>query len=156
IGQEFSKNALVRFKKTLDSGLDNTPKSLVIGGPPGVGKTEMARALMAATGGNPDQLPIIECSKIKSIDDLAGLFGANEGYAGYKEVNTSSPLSPTRIRKAFGDRRPIVVLFDEVDKVGANVQKDFWDSLTSCMQDGKLRLKNGEVTDLSDAIFIFT
>src|SRR5689334_13934063 len=35
IGQDFAKNALVRFKKTLDSGLDNTPKSLVIGGPPG-------------------------------------------------------------------------------------------------------------------------
>ncbi|MBI5507727.1 MAG: AAA family ATPase [Deltaproteobacteria bacterium] len=164
IGQDFAKAALVRFMMSRDAKLDNAPLSLGIAGPPGVGKTELVRALAAAFHADPEKHIFVDCSQIQSGADMNSIIGAPPGYVGFQkkgDADGAADLSQAGVQAKFGDKKPIVILLDEVDKIGindptGNVKKEFWTVFGRCLQDGKLTLRNGEVVDLSDAIFVMT
>lgn len=81
--------------------------TLVLHGPPGVGKTETALILAEALLGSRQALHRIDCSEFHSKHDLARLVGAPPGYVGYREGGG--------LAEVLG-REASVILFDEYDR----------------------------------------
>lgn len=155
VGQRAAKEALVRFVRSARSGFTATPKSIMLGGPPGVGKTELGKALAFDMYGDPDKHVYVDLSKIKNEADFNKIFGAPPGYAGFQENNTTSPFAPDSVRAKFGDGKAIVI-WDEVDKIDPSVQGKFFDLLTNYLQTGKLELNNNQVVDMAGSFNVFT
>lgn len=159
IGQDHVK-AWVR--RTLEARPDNPqealPNLLGMAGPPGVGKTELFRALATALYGDPDAVVIIRCAELKTEHDVNVLLGAAPGLVESNRTSEISQLSSKEIQEKFGDKGPKLVLFDEVDKIGdgkPEVIKSIMNALGSFIEDGFLRLKNGDTIDLRDSIMGF-
>lgn len=153
---------VVRQVRTILEGFPNDPAKalpyvLGMAGPPGVGKTELFRALSLAIYGDPNAVVIIRGGEIKSEADINTFFGAPPGYKGYSDELPLvwKPLGEGGIQS---QGRPKLVLFDELDKVGngdPEVIKSFSDALGNFLEDGKFRLRNGRELPLKDAIIGF-
>ncbi|PBI91139.1 Chaperone protein ClpB [Rhodococcus erythropolis] len=152
VGQEAAIDAAVRALTISAAGLrdPNRPiASLLLVGPTGVGKTELAKQLACQVTGDPDNLCRIDMNTLAQEHYSASLAGAPPGYAGAKEGLTL--FDPALI--AGNHSRPGLVLFDEVEKAHATVLR----SLLQILDSGVLRLSAGnETIDFRNAIVLFT
>jgi SpoVK/Ycf46/Vps4 family AAA+-type ATPase len=165
IGQENAKIGVCRFLDSLKSGLGDEPMVLAIAGPPGVGKTELARGVAAVVHDDPEMYARVEGNQIGTAASLNSVISSPKSFVGYEKNDTASPLSITNLRLKFGDKRPVVVLLDETDKIGAaaggdeaqkRVKDSFWNTFGTCFETGWLTMQNGERVDLRGAVFIIT
>ena len=88
VGQEAAIDAAVRALTISAAGLrdPNRPiASLLLVGPTGVGKTELAKQLACQVTGDPDNLCRIDMNTLAQEHYSASLAGAPPGYAGAKE-----------------------------------------------------------------------
>jgi hypothetical protein len=156
IGQERAKNDLAVFYRAIMTGKSKQPRSLVISGPPGVGKSEMVKALALSVNGSKDAYLTVDGTLLADATGYGKYFGIGAGYVGH---GGNPQLSAKNMQEKFGSDGVKIILFDEIDKVGANDPKaktQFWDKLNKALEEGVLQLEEGPAIDVKNAIFIFT
>ena len=122
----------------------DSPVSMLLLGPTGVGKTETAKVLAEYLFGAKDNLISINLSEYREKHDVASLIGAPAGYIGYEE---SGILTEAVRRKPFS-----VVLLDEIGEA----HPDFSSILLKILDEGELTDKKGRTINFRNTIVIIT
>lgn len=113
-------------------------------GPPGVGKTEMARGMAEHLFGTVEAMVRLDMSEYQESHALSRLIGSPPGYVGHNE--------PTQFFTRLVQRPHAVVLLDEVEKAHPRV----FDLFLQVFDEGHLTNSRGQTVDLRHAIFLLT
>ncbi len=113
-------------------------------GPPGVGKTELAKALAQALFDDEHNMIRIDMSEYMEKHSVSRLVGAPPGYVGYDE---GGQLTEAVRRKPYS-----VVLFDEIEKA----HPDVFNVLLQVLDDGRITDSHGKTVDFKNTIIIMT
>ncbi len=154
IGQEEAKKTLCvsvynHYKRTLaneeeDRGIELQKSNVLLLGPTGVGKTELAKALSEALFGNEDAMIRMDMSEYMEKYSVSKLIGSAPGYVGYEE---GGQLSEKIRKKPYA-----VVLFDEIEKA----HPDIFNLLLQILDDGRLTDAQGRKVDFKNTVIIMT
>src|SRR6187549_2438444 len=117
--------------------------TLVLHGPPGVGKTETALLLAEAVLGSRDGIRRIDCSEFQGDHDTARLTGAPPGYVGYEDGGVLS--------EALQDSAAVIVL-DEFDRGPPRLAE----MLLGILDAGRLTDGRGRTATFENALLILT
>ena len=147
IGQTDAVAAVSRAVRRSRAGLSdpNRPMgSFLFLGPTGVGKTELAKALVEFLFDDERAMVRIDMSEFMEKHSVARLIGAPPGYVGYDEGGV--------LTEAVRRRPYQVVLFDEVEKAHGDV----FNALLQVLDDGRLTDGQGRTVDFRNTIVILT
>ncbi|MGV9714113.1 AAA family ATPase [Gordonia sp. NPDC003424] len=151
-GQDHAVDAVVRALTIAAAGIRDPHRpiaSLLLVGPTGVGKTELARQVAASVRGDADNLCRIDMNSLAQEHYAASLSGAPPGYAGSKEQFTL--FERDKIEGSVS--RPGVVLFDEIEKAHGTVLR----ALLQILDTGTLRLASGTTSiDFRNCLVLLT
>ena len=123
---------------------DKLEKPVLVEGPAGVGKTELAKSLASALFDSEDNMVRIDMSEYQERHTVSRLLGAPPGYVGYEE---GGQLTEAVRRKPYS-----VVLFDEIEKAHADV----FNTLLQVLDDGRLTDAQGRTVDFRNTVIIMT
>ena len=135
--------AIIRSK----AGIKDPSKpigSFLFLGPTGVGKTELAKALVASLFDDESNMVRIDMSEYMEKYSVSRLIGAPPGYVGYEE---GGQLTEAVRRKPYS-----VVLFDEIEKA----HPDVFNVLLQVLDDGRITDSQGRTVDFKNTILIMT
>ncbi|MBQ9374709.1 MAG: AAA family ATPase, partial [Ruminococcus sp.] len=113
-------------------------------GPTGVGKTELAKALVEALFDDEKNIVRIDMSEYMEKFSVSRLIGAPPGYVGYEE---GGQLTEAVRRKPYS-----VVLLDEIEKA----HPDVFNILLQVLDDGRITDSQGRTVDFKNTIIILT
>jgi len=125
------------------SRLTRPMATLVMHGPPGVGKTETGLILAEALLGSRAALHRIDCSELGNRHDVARLTGAPPGYIGYQEGGALTEVLA---------RDCAVILFDEFDRANPRLNE----ILLGILDAGRLTDGRGRTATFENAILLFS
>lgn len=145
IGQDHAaKSVAMTVMRRAALGAGNKPASLLLFGPSGVGKTEMANALAAALYGDERRMARIDMSEMQGEGALNRLIGSPRGYIGSEEGG--------QLTEALRRDPSSVVLLDEIEKGHEKV----YDILLQLLGDGRLTDGVGRMVNAKHATVIMT
>ncbi|WP_135256353.1 AAA family ATPase [Thermus caldilimi] len=144
IGQDRAVEAVIRGLKRKAAGLTRRekPLSLMLAGPTGTGKTELAKTLAEAL-----RRPLVRYDMNAFGQEFAAtaLVGSPPGYVGSEE--------PGRLYRDLAAHPEGVFLFDEMEKAHPLVL----DPLLQLLDEGRFQeLSQGQVAQAHEAILVFT
>ncbi len=113
-------------------------------GPTGVGKTELAKALVEALFDSEQQIIRIDMSEYMEKHAVSRLIGAPPGYVGYEE---GGQLTEAVRRKPYA-----VILLDEIEKAHPEV----FNILLQMLDDGRMTDSQGRTVDFKNTVVIMT
>ncbi|MBQ9748572.1 MAG: ATP-dependent Clp protease ATP-binding subunit [Clostridia bacterium] len=147
IGQEHAVSATARAIRRGRVGLANPARptcSLMLIGPTGVGKTELAKAVAETVFGSEQALIRLDMSEYMEKHSVSKLIGSPPGYIGYDDGGGLCE----RVR-----RRPYaVVLFDEIEKA----HPDIYHLLLQILDDGMLTDASGRTVSFKNTVIMMT
>jgi ATP-dependent Clp protease ATP-binding subunit ClpB len=147
IGQDAALTVVANAIRRSRAGLSDPKRpigSFIFLGPPGVGKTETARALAEFLFDDESAMVRIDMSEYMEKHAVARLIGAPPGYVGYDEGG--------QLTEAVRRRPYAVVLFDEIEKAHADV----FNVLLQVLDDGRLTDSKGRTVDFKNTVLIMT
>jgi ATP-dependent Clp protease ATP-binding subunit ClpB len=147
VGQEEAVRAVAEAVRRARAGLKDPNRpigSFIFLGPTGVGKTELARALVIEEALGERALIRIDMSEYMEKHSVARLIGAPPGYVGYEEGG--------QLTEAVRRRPYSVILFDELEKA----HWDVFNILLQILDDGRLTDSHGRTVDFKNTIIIMT
>lgn len=118
--------------------------NLMLVGPTGVGKTELALALARAFFGGEDRVTRLDCSEFSESFTVSSLVGSAPGYVGYHEGG--------RLTEAIRNEPFQLVLFDEIEKA----HREIYPLLLQLMDAGRLTDRAGLTVDFRHTLVVFT
>ena len=145
IGQPDAIAAIARLVRRGASGLARRGPlaRLVLAGPTGSGKTELARQLVSALGA-PFELIRVDCSELAAGHEYSRLVGSPPGYVGHEQGGS--------LTERVANAPHAVVLFDEVEKAHPNLHR----LLLQVLDEGRLTDGRGQTVDLSGTFVLMT
>ena len=147
IGQDEAVDAVADAVMRARGGLKDPKRpigSFLFLGPPGVGKTELARALAQYMFDDERALIRIDMSEYQEKHSVSRLVGAPPGYVGYDEGG--------QLTEAVRRRPYSVVLLDEIEKANSDV----FHVLLQVLDDGRLTDGQGRTVDFKNTIVVMT
>ena len=147
VGQDAAIKAVADAVRRSRAGLNDPRRpigSFIFLGTPGVGKTELAKALAEYLFDDEDMMTRIDMSEYMEKHSVSRLVGAPPGYVGYDE---GGQLTEAVRRKPYS-----VVLFDEIEKANPDV----FNILLQVLDDGRLTDNKGRFINFKNTIIIRT
>ncbi len=145
VGQDAAVEAVADAVRSGRAGLAAPGRptgSLLFVGPPGVGKTELARALSDALH---DSEPVrFDMGEFADASSLTRLLGAPPGHVGHDE--------PGQLTEALRRDPYAVLLFDEVEKA----HREVTGALLSLLDEGRLTDAHGRSVDATHTVVVLT
>ncbi|GAB4256062.1 MAG: hypothetical protein Kow0092_01850 [Deferrisomatales bacterium] len=147
VGQRHAFEKLAAVLRRAAAGLRDPERpvgSFFFLGQTGVGKTELAKALVHVLYPGEDRLVRVDCSEFAQPHEYAKLIGAPPGYIGHQEGGylTDAVLS----------RDSCVVLFDEIEKAHPKLHQ----LLLQVLDEGVLTDSKGRKVSFRNAVIIMT
>jgi ATP-dependent Clp protease ATP-binding subunit ClpB len=147
VGQAEAVRAVSTAVRRARAGLQDPNRpigSFMFLGPPGVGKTELTKALAEFLFDDEQAMIRIDMSEYMEKHSVARLIGAPPGYVGYEEGGT--------LTEAVRRRPYQVVLFDEIEKA----HPDVFNVLLQVLDDGRLTDGQGHTVDFRNTLIVMT
>jgi ATP-dependent Clp protease ATP-binding subunit ClpB len=143
-GQDYAvRKAAVYGARVFDEAFtaDGVRGTLIFDGPPGVGKTELCKALAEAL-----DIPLIRIDMGEYMEKhtASRLFGAPPGYAGHDEGSLLVDL--------LLDKPNAVILLDEIEKAHPSI----YEQLLAAIGEGRLTDGKGRTVDLRKTIWVMS
>jgi ATP-dependent Clp protease ATP-binding subunit ClpA len=144
LGQPEAISAVSKAVRRARNGIKDPKKTdgvFIFLGPPGVGKTELSKALSDALGYS---LNFFDMSQYKEQHAISKLIGAPPGYVGYD--------SEGELTKKVRENPKSINLFDEAEKA----HPDVFDALLHPFNDGVMADNKGNDVSFTDTLNILT
>jgi len=147
VSQDEAISTIAKAVRRARTGLKDPKRpigSFMFLGPTGVGKTELAKALVEFMFGSEDALIRLDMSEFMERHSVARLVGAPPGYVGYDE---GGQLTEAIRRKPY-----CAILLDEIEKA----HPDVFNILLQIFDDGHLTDAKGRKVDFRNSIIMMT
>ena len=146
VGQDEAVEAVAAAIRRNRVGISpkHKPGSFIVGGPTGVGKTELVKQLAQDLFNSPDALIRLDMSEFMEKHSVSRIVGSPPGYVGYDEAGQ---LTEKIRRKPYA-----VILFDEIEKA----HPDVMNVLLQILDDGEITDSHGRKVNFENTVIVMT
>lgn len=145
INQDSAVDKISNVIKRTKAGIRDTtrPSVMMLIGPTGTGKTELAKRLSEFLFGSKDSMIYIDCAEFGNSHDTSKLIGSPAGYVGYDDTGKFEKVRQNPYS---------VILLDECEKA----HKDTWNIFLRIFEEGVIENSQGVEINFRNCIILMT